>query len=421
MGRKHGWAGLALALLLAACRQGAPEPGVPVEVRLLDRFGEPGLGYVAVQVEDGPWTALPPDAEGRYLFTLPAPGSRYGVAVSCWVEATLEPPPHALALRTLFLYQLTGHDTRRPVFPCAGLHEPALREADVAFDAQAVGGAWVWILTDAGGFFAKSAAGTLRVRYREGGLLAITGSGTVIPEHYLALRHLPGPPPEALRFGDADRVEHHQGQLALDSATGRGVVNLGLFRMGGVGVATLLARENDLTEPFPRFEGLGPEYLYLLDAHTEESPWFAGLWANPSADRVHLEGQIPGFPTEAFVSPSTFPRFQLRARGAAGYWISLLEFRSFIPINGSVYYLSAGWLAERSAYTLPDLGSLPGFAGTPPQSGVATLGRVAAIFADEGLGPWLESPYWAGGMHTSQPVRPDSGYTYAGQVFLILP
>ena len=416
--RKRTLLGIGLLTLLGAlvaCRQETPSPASPeVVLRLVDPYGNPGLGWVAYQVGDGPWRTLLPQSPGEYRFSLPEGETRYGVAAACPHIGPIAP---AWSPTRFFVFQLTAGDTLAPVIPCGngtGVEFGALK---LTVDASAVGANKVVALSRSTG--SEAASGRefdVAAPVGERRFVVLAYDGDREPEKLRGVRIFSARVPGSLRLtlGPEDAVNlgtgHRAGRVEAFTVPAGYDPSYGVGYYGSRG--PVMASPPDFpiglnalgtgafhAGPYALVNGgeAGESYVFQVWGSKPDFSRRVGTIAfRPPATEVFRPGPLPDpWPDAYAVAPSRRPRFALdRDDGPAGYRILLLSGSGNIPTQALEVYLSRAWLEGRNTYLTPDLSGAEGFAGSRPESGERVLWEVDAVYTDVPLGRWLESPDW---------------------------
>ncbi len=414
-----------LALILAACG-GGKGGGPEIQVHLRGAWGQPGLGFVAYQAEDGEWQPTLPVGPGEFRFRLPAGANRYGVAVSCWASGRLQ----AWAGH-VFVYQLTVADARELRVPCSGSgNEPETDTLSVNYDLGAVGGDRLKVLApswfpvskqvSSGKLSVPAFAGTQR------DFLALGYAGSYDYRVLKGIRRFRADVPGSynLSFTSSEEVDFGTGKntgviegFAIPTGySGRSEVGYiipnGPATLWGFFAGPALGEGDETGGEFAKVPEPIAGDLYVVSASAEAgSSWIQSLVYLPAtevSDTLTPASLPDPWPSGYTVQPAVRPTFLLNHPGEpVGYEITLAT--SVLGCLGGCIevYVSPGWLGPERSYRIPDLTALSGFGGALPRSGEHIYWSVAAWFADAdwravfspddwfGRGIWL--PVFPGG------------------------
>ncbi len=419
---------LGLLSVLAACggtspAPSAPPPGASAQSVTLLGSGSPAPTAVAGQVGSGPWTALSAHASGDY--TLSVSGGSYGLAVFC----------QGAASRRFYVQQLTTAEATQLPNPCAS--PEAVTKVTIGYNLTgtpaAVGDTIEFEVVGP----SLSAGGTATLSALSGTLtLSSTVSGVVssAPENLdvlvtdlsksevLGAQLLAGQTvaaDTALQVSSLSPVQTVSdpplaGLSALiptppslgdSSATYEEVVDnqgtflpLPIFQSSACGSAESSCSPSSQTFQPDQITVSGATYVGEL-SRTEASTPSSGTaltsiqgWVtsspqpSPPASLPASSGLPPMWPLSYSPQGATYPDFNL---GKQAVYAVLAQPSSQTTPPTSVYAeVSSGWLGSSTSYTLPALGSVPGFSAWPS---AASATAVSALKLNTSLANLLAS------------------------------
>ena len=437
--------GAASLLLLAACAAGTgggtQQPtGTDVTVNVVDSQGRPVNGSGAFQVGDDAWESVAPAATGEFELLVPEGETRFGFAVNC--------PSGLQGSSTKIIgFHATVDETTELLATCPSTFVGSATTIEGNYDATAFAATdSVQIYTDVADFFGPGA--TPSGPY--GPITTSTGSDRTI----VAVAENAASEPVAVRilrnqnvssaatvninFGAGDAV----GSVATDDFTASVPagfspnISIALLPENG----QLIFFESEATAaatPMPTVTTMAEDDLYAVIATAD-----SGGTPSVTVGAIHLVDSFAGvdldlpepWTTTPGVTGTALPTFtdlrplpnetDFRGHAVIYLWEGIPDLGPTPGIVGGAliqFFVSSGWLGADTSFEVPNLTSLPGFAGARPLSGEEASWIVGSIASNLDTSALLSSPAFPLGYSTGvitpvYPPRVEGAVTRVGLV-----
>ena len=410
-------------LLLAACGSDTgggtlPPTGTEIVVNVVDTQGRPLNGSGAFQYGEAAWESVAPAATGEFELLVPGDEKRFGFALNC--------PSGLQGSSTKVIgFHATVDESTELLVTCPSTFVGSATTIEGTYDATAFAAAdSVDIYTDVSDFTGPAAtpAGAYGPIASSAGagrtVVAVAEDVTSEPVAVRIVRdqNLGSVATMNINFTAADAV----GSVVTDDFTasvpGGFTPNVTVSLLPENGQFIFLASEGTAAATAMPTVNRAGETLYAVSAAANNggSP-FVSVGAIHLVDTfAGLELDLPElWPTPPGITATALPTFtglvpfpsepDFRGHTLIFQWDGLPELGSAPGfVDGALiqFFVSNGWLGAETSFEVPNLTSLPGFAGARPLSGETASWIVGSVASNLGTSTLLSSPAFPLGYST---------------------